>query len=217
MNNKLISGLEHFVSVGQYPELNLFRCTVEKQEIGPQHRPYQTHRKRIRSYQSIFVALGILFSLFSFAIYSKGVTWVHPYLFNDAGLVKTTVCSLCGLLSLFAFGIAYTISPQLEALLTLRRQARTILRGLYRKKLSELGVHRILPTGNDEIKVQQLKQQFRYRLHQINNSYKISEQLIDAISANPSIDDTAKAKLYNQAIFELNDAFYLLLTEYQSL
>jgi hypothetical protein len=215
MNNKLISGLEHFLDVGQYPELTIFRTNVEKAEIGPQHRPYQTHQKNIRRYRSIFVSLGILFGIFCFVIYSKGITWAHPYLFSDAGLMKTMVCSLCALLSFFAFGIAFAISPELEAILALRRQARMLLRGIYRMKMNELGVQRILPTGESEATVVKLKQGFRKSLHELNTSYKITEQLMETIRVNPSIDEATKAKLYNQAIFELNDAFYLLLTDYQ--
>jgi hypothetical protein len=215
MNNKLISGLEHFIEVNDYPELTIFRSSIEKAEIGPQHRPYQAHQKNIRRYRSIFSALGILFGIFCFVIYSKGITWAHPYLFSDAGLMKTMICSFCGLLSFFAFGLAYAISPELEAILMLRRQARTLLRGMYRMKMNELGVHRILPRGESEEIVIKLKQKFRKSLHELNTSYKITEQLMETIRVNPSIEETTKAKLYNQAIFELNDVFYQLLTEYQ--
>lgn len=213
MNNKLLHGIKHFSVAGSYAELDLFRSKVEADRIGPQHRPYQLHRRRIRTYRGIFVAIGLIFAFFCLAIYSKSITWAHPYLFEDAYLVKTMVASFCATLSCCAFGIAYKISPEFEAIINLRNRARTALRGIYRTQLNAFGTHRILPQGEDYSKVMQLKHQFKMGMQALNNSYNITHQLMVTIRSNPNLDAKTKTRLYNQAIFEFNDALDQILND----
>lgn len=209
-------GIKHFSVSGSYAELDLFRNKVDAERVGPQHRPYQLYRERIRTYRGIFIFIGLIFAFFCIAIYSKSITWAHPYLFEDARLVKTMVSSFCATLSCFAFGIAYKISPEFEAILTLKKRAKTACRGLYRSQLNALGIHRILPQGEYQPKIQSLKHHFKQGMIAINASYSITHQLMITIRSNPNLDAKTKTRLYNQAIFEFSDALDQILHDFRS-
>lgn len=216
MKNQLITGINHLFAQNSYSELNQFRLQVEAEQAGPQHLPHQYHSNRIFIYRLIFAGLSLLFAFFGIAIYTKGITWIHPYLFEDGYMVKNMLTTLCGGLSAFSAYSAYHISAEYEAIINLRKRARHLLRGLYRKKINELGIKRILPQGETYDEVSTYRQEFHDAWQAVNHSYSVSKQLLDTIHANPTLNRTTKARLYNQAILELNDTLTEILDRYLS-
>lgn len=214
MENYLITGINHLFAREGYSELNQFREQVELSKAGPRHLPHQYHSGRIRIYRWIFGGLALLFAFFGLAIYTKGITWVHPYLFEDGHMVKNMLAFLCGGFSAFSAYSSYHISAEQEAILHLRKRARLALRGLYRKKLNELGNRRILPQGETQEEVTLHRQEFHDAWQAINHSYSVTKQLLDTIKANPTLNRSTKARLFNQAILELNDTLTEVLNRY---
>lgn len=215
----LLIGLYHYsknqqakISVSSqsiYQELNQFRDKIEEEKSGPHHQPYQFGKKKTRTYRSIFLGLGLIFLSLCALIYFQNMNWACALIFENYLVPKVSLCTLCILLSLVSFGLGYKIRPEKEAAISVIQRAKRKLRRCYGRKHSELGLNRFLSFGMHYKKTAAFQQAFNEAWDKITDSKEVAFLLLERIAK--SKDKPSKEKLFNQAIFELNDKLQAII------
>jgi hypothetical protein len=196
-----------------YQELQNFKLQVEVEKSGAHHSPYHAMLKKAFTYRSIFIALGALFFFFAALIYEQSINWLpYSFIFSNGLMAKNTVITLCYLLSFAAFGMSFTITAEKEAMSSYIRRTKRKLSRIYNKHNFRVKTSAdSAQTGKNKL----LKQLRLDALDKVDERREVTRILLGQIAKADVKDQQQKAKLYNEALLELNDHLHLVINQFK--
>ncbi len=185
-----------------YEALDQFRQHIEVERLGTHRLPYSATKKKIFTYKSIFLLLGLVFVFLGGVIFTQSAAWhiAESYILAAKGMIGT----FCGIAGLSALWIAKSLRTEKEAANHSLRQARYKLTKAYARKKMEFGLKGLFAFGKSYDKAQVLKHAYRDAQDKFHEHVHNLEHLCDRISRAP-LPVPEREHLYNQALLEFID------------
>lgn len=182
-------------------ELDLFRQQIEWTRLHPM--PFTAAKKKVLSYKSIFLGLGLLFLVLGVFIWMKThILPMHYLLLGTFYVAKNVICGFCGLAGAASLLICYSLSTEKEIIQQMIRKAQRDLSTLYSRKKLEHGI-KGYSWGNCD-KSAYLLQGYRETHHKILDLKEETFLLFHRILHAEHLNGGKKEHLFNQAIMELD-------------
>ena len=199
-----------------YPELHLFKNQIEVESNGPIHKPYTNERSSVVMYRTIFLSIGVLYFLLALILFTKSLTWTCSLLFGSCFLVKTVLCSLCSISSIYCIALGFLIKSEKEAVKKVFSQAKSRLGRAYERKAVKHGIKTFFAFGEEQRRSMALKQIYYEALEKLQEYKEETMNILTRISNTESLDGDKKEELYNQAILEFKDKMELVINSFKS-
>lgn len=117
----------------KYPQLTLFQQREDQERLCPKQQPYETKRRSTFHYRMTFFSFGLLFSWLAYFVIGSKMSWALGVFFGVLTMAKPVLAGFAMTLALLAFGYAFIIKPEKEALVHLTAKAKRRLQLIYQK------------------------------------------------------------------------------------
>ena len=199
-----------------YPELDLFRQQIEIERNGIFHLPYSAAKKKVLTYKSVFLVLGLLFLGLGVSIYLK--TLAFSSLFFTIGafhIAKNLICGICVMAGLGSLLICKSLRTEKEVINHLVRKARRNLAKIHARKRIENGIKTFFSFGAHYRKSQHLRHTHHEAHDKIHDLKEETFHLIERIAQAGHLNSHKKESLYNQALLEMGDKLEGILLQFR--
>jgi hypothetical protein len=200
-----------------YPKLHLFKNQIELDGDGPLQKPYSAAKSNVLTYRIIFLSIGMLYLVLGMILFFKSLTWSCTLVFGSCFLIKTIICSVCGLSSLYCITLGSLLNPEKEAVKKAYRQSKERLRKTYEMKVVKYGMKNYLLFGREYRKSMALRQIYQEASEKLHEYKEEAQQLISRIRKSSSCERNEKEELFNQAILEFKDKMELLVGTFKTI
>jgi len=190
---------------GNYPELNsIRRRAVEEKSY---HRPYSSNKGKVRIYQGIFLGIGFLFLILAGVANTRTASWHCNLYFANGVAIKTLMGSFALLLSISAFGLAFSMRPERETVAYFVKRAKRNLHRTYMREKGLWGWKRFLLFGEKQSQLRHTYLEIKDRLKERGEETLL---LMGQIKRMEEYDRETKESLFNKALLELHDQLHSL-------
>lgn len=186
-----------------YPLLNSFKQEIELDKNSPENRPYSYSKPSILCYRIVFLTIGVVYFILGFILLSKSLNWTCSLLFGSSSAVKTTLLTICGIISSISIYYGLFISSEREAVKMAIRKAKKKLQRLIGHKFSFYSFKRLLHVDQNGEQSDILYNQFNKVYDKLDSLQIECVHLVDRIASSESLEEHQKEELLNQAIIEL--------------
>lgn len=183
-----------------YTDLLQFKQEMERS--GNDIHPYELHVRSSNTYRCVFFSFCILFLLLAVVLYSqRGASPFCMMLFGNCIQVKLYLSIFCGVLSAAAFGFAWQIRPEREAISKIVERTKRRLTHSYINQCAGKGWKRFMLCTHTTL----LRIAYRHALDKVKEKKETTLVLLQQISSAEKVDPIQRVRLFNQAILELRD------------
>lgn len=199
-----------------YPELHLFKNQIEVDGNGPLHKPYSKEKSNVMLYRTVFLSIGVLYFLLALVLFTKSLTWTCSVLFGSCFLIKTVLCSLCSISSIYCIALGFLIKSEKEAVKKVFAQSKARLGKAYERKAVKYGIKTFFAFGDEQRKSLALKQIYFEALEKLQEYKEETMHILSRITNTDTLDGNKKEELYNQAILEFKDKMELVVNSFKT-
>lgn len=199
-----------------YPELHLFKNQIEIDGKGTLSKPYSSVKSSVMIYRTIFLSIGVLYFLLGLILFTKSLTWTCSLVFGSCVLVKTILCSLCSVSSIYCIALGLLIKHEKEAVKKVYNEYKTRLKRVHEKKAVKYGLKSFFVFGQEQRTSLALKQLYFDALERLQEYKDETMDILNRIADTESIDNDKREELYNQAILEFKDKMELAVNSFKT-
>lgn len=188
-----------------YLELDHFRQQIEWDKKCLEPMPFTAAKRKVLTYKSIFLALGLLFLVLGAFIYMR--TFALPFTYFLLGtfyIAKNLVCGFCGMAGTASLLISHSLRTDREIVGHIIRKGRRNLSKLYARKKIEHKLNSFMNFGPAYQKSLVLSHTYRETHDKILDLKEETLHLFQRILSADHLNGGRKEHLYNQAVLEMD-------------
>lgn len=196
--------------------LQLFKRLLEMSKTGLHYHPYTMKKRGIFFYRAFFFSMGLILSLLTIYIHTASYNFLAAHFSSVAYFAKIFMTSISSVLAFAGFVIAAKIRPHREIVLEAVKKGKKKGRRLYLKKIFFLQYQKTI----EHAEIDDAKTAWRFFYEDFLEYLEAEKErallLVERIYIAKTLSGLEKEKLFNEAIYELEENLKKALREFRS-
>ncbi|MBA3722365.1 MAG: hypothetical protein H0W88_08180 [Parachlamydiaceae bacterium] len=178
------------------------------------HQIYLTQKKQARLHKIIFFGLSFIFFTLAAIVFFNTTNWACSLYFSNCAFIKAAIYTLCLLLSSFTFSIGYFAKPERDTAYYLFHKMERKLKGLYKKRRSEIG---FLFSFNEDNRIKKVifKQGYNQALERMREQKEKTLHVLERITSSIEHGIHEKEELVNHCLSDMHQSLSNIIQSFK--